>query len=329
MSILQTNSVTNYFDIADLVTNSSNRTSTTDFSAMLSSISEDAQAAKESEQAEQLSLMSLSETVEETGEGEGTEGTDTEVENSTEEEGDVDPDSSNGAEGNSGEEEDNNSSSDSTTSTTVPSGTGSGNSVFGSYRDDGDDPANPDDSPSDSLSFTDMLQLMILQFQSQTLDNTASTTDMMNQLTQMTSVQAITEMNVNIGEMVATNALLYTSSLVGKEVTVGYVADGELYEVVGTVTGSGFYDGQPVIFFGDGSSYYVSDIMAVGRLPDTVTEEEEDGGTTDAVDPEDTTGGVDPEDGDVTVDPEEGTTEVDYDSMTGEEFAEASAQAFG
>ena len=42
-----------------------------------------------------------------------------------------------------------------------------------------------------SLSFTDMLGLMVAQFQNQTIDNQADTSDMMNQLVQMSSMQAM------------------------------------------------------------------------------------------------------------------------------------------
>ena len=55
----------------------------------------------------------------------------------------------------------------------------------------GSDRYNPDNitkKDPGELSFTDMLQLMVAQFQNQTIDNTADTSDMMNQLTQMTSV---------------------------------------------------------------------------------------------------------------------------------------------
>ncbi len=368
-NITSTNSVTNYFDIADRNAINNSNASATAFSEMLQNVSSDSKSAKESEELENANLSTVSDTEENTEvEGENTVDPDENVdtENDKVEEENEENDGDDGADDTTDDKDDDNDG--------APAGTGSGNnSVLGDYRPDGVDPYNPDDGPSDSLSFTDMLQLMILQFQSQTMDNTASTTDMMNQLTQMTSVQAITEMNVNIAEMVGTNSLLYTSSLVGKEVTVGYIEDGKLYEVVGTVTGSGYYDGQPVIFFSDGSSYYVSDIMAVGRLPDNVTtqpntdDEEEDGGTdgvdpdggdggtdgvdpdggdggTDGVDPDGGDGGtdgVDPDGGDggVTVDPDAGestdgttsdsTETVNYDAMTPEEFAAASAQALG
>ena len=74
--------------------------------------------------------------------------------------------------------------------------------------------------------------------------------------------------------------LTYAASLVGKTVTVGeYGEDGKLQEVVGTVTGTGTYQGVPVIFV-DGEMYALSDIMAVGTLPDIPeTPDEPEGGS--------------------------------------------------
>ena len=77
----------------------------------------------------------------------------------------------------------------------------------------------------------------------------------------MTTIQAIS----NITDA---TTMMYTASLVGKEVTIGqYDKNGKLEEIVGTVTATGTYGGQPVIFV-DGKSYSLSSIMAVGRLPD-------------------------------------------------------------
>ncbi|WP_312939025.1 flagellar hook capping FlgD N-terminal domain-containing protein [Oscillibacter sp.] len=112
-----------------------------------------------------------------------------------------------------------------------------------------------------SLQMEGFLQLMIAQFQNQDPENTASTTDMLNQMVQMSMVQAIT----NITDAVTLN---YSASLVGKEVTIGsYDSDGKMQELVGTVTGTGTYNGNPVVFV-NGKSYSMSSIMAVGRLPD-------------------------------------------------------------
>ena len=128
-----------------------------------------------------------------------------------------------------------------------------------------------DTTPSNELSFTDMLELMVVQFQNQSIDNQASTADMMNQLVQMSVMQAMTSMTQQMEQLSTLNTMTYSASLVGKEVTVGVYNDkGELQEIVGTVTASGTYDGQPVIFLGN-ESYLLSSVMAVGRLPQSVT----------------------------------------------------------
>ena len=138
-----------------------------------------------------------------------------------------------------------------------------------------------------TLSFTDMLSLMVAQFQNQTIDNQASTADMMNQLVQMSTMQAMTEMTTQIQELTLANVMSYAASLVGKEVTVGVPNEetGEMEELVGVVKGTGTYDGQQVIYLDNGKGYFLNEIMAVGTLPpkeDTEAPDEgdgEDGGT--------------------------------------------------
>ena len=115
---------------------------------------------------------------------------------------------------------------------------------------------------STALDMTDFLTMMVAQFQNHDPENAASTTDMLNQMVQMSMIQAIT----NITDAAT---MIYSSSLVGKEVTVGqFDSDGKLQEIVGTVTGTGTYNGNPVVFV-DGVSYNLSSILAVGRLPGT------------------------------------------------------------
>ena len=110
------------------------------------------------------------------------------------------------------------------------------------------------------LDMTDFLKLMIVQLQSQTMDDTMDTSEMMNQLVQMQMVTAITNMT-------ETNIMSYAGSMVGKVVTVG-IADGNtLEERVITVMGTGTYDGNQVIFGSDGQMYQLKQIMAVGLLP--------------------------------------------------------------
>ena len=126
---------------------------------------------------------------------------------------------------------------------------------------------------STALDMTDFLTMMVAQFQNQDPENAASTTDMLNQMVQMSMIQAIT----NITDAAT---MIYSSSLVGKEVTVGqFDSDGKLQEIVGTVTGTGTYNGNPVVFV-DGVSYNLSSILAVGRLPGTTDGSDESGTAT-------------------------------------------------
>ena len=170
-----------------------------------------------------------------------------------------------------------------------------------------------------TLSFTDMLGLMVVQFQNQTIDNQADTSDMMNQLVQMSSMQAMTEMTTQIKELTLANVMAYAASLVGQTVTVGVWNEEteEVEEIVGVVKGTGTYDGQQVIYLDNGEGYFLSEIMAVGTLPPKPEKPEEpdegDGEGTDPVEPDEGDGeGTDP------VDPDGGdkgdTDPVDPDS---------------
>ena len=146
------------------------------------------------------------------------------------------------------------------------------------------------------LSFTDMLGLMVAQFQNQTIDNQADTNDMMNQLIQMTMMQGMTKMTTQMEDLTQANILSYSASLVGKEVTVGVKdEEGNLQEIVGTVTAAGTYDGHPGIFIGD-KSYLLSSIMAVGKLPEIKDPEKPGEGDGDGTDPDGDGNGTDPVD---------------------------------
>ena len=115
------------------------------------------------------------------------------------------------------------------------------------------------------LDMTDFLTLMVTELNNQSIDQTADTSDMLNQLVQMQMVQALVNMT-------DASVMSYAASLVGKEVTVAqYDADGNLQEVVGVVTGTGTYDGNQVVFVGD-KYYLLSEILAVGTLPKPETD---------------------------------------------------------
>lgn len=130
-----------------------------------------------------------------------------------------------------------------------------------------------------SLSMDDFLQLMVVQFQNQTIDSTADTSDMLNQLVQMSVVQAISEISESVDNLTDSNVMTYAASLVGKQVTVAsYDEQGNLLEKVGTVTGTAVYNGNHILYLdGENTAYSLGTLMAVGRLPDETSA----GGTTE------------------------------------------------
>lgn len=120
------------------------------------------------------------------------------------------------------------------------------------------------------LSMQDFLQLMVVQLQNQTIDDTMDTSEMMNQMVQMQMVTAISNMN-------DLSVMSYASSLVNKVVTIGIVEGNSLEEREVLVIGTGVSNGQQVIFGKDASgkvqTYALNQIMAVGQLPPVEGEE--------------------------------------------------------
>lgn len=153
-----------------------------------------------------------------------------------------------------------------------------------------------------TLTFEDMLLLMVTQLQNQTIDNQADPNDMMNQIIQMTVMQALTEVSTQVDQLTEANILNYSASLVGKGVTVGVWNEEteSIDEVYGIVTATGTYNGQQVLFIGD-DYYPLSSIMAVGKLPekkpDPVDPDEKPDEGTDKVDPDKDPDEVDPDKG--------------------------------
>ncbi len=83
-------------------------------------------------------------------------------------------------------------------------------------------------------------------------------------MVQISVVQVINELSTLISD---SSVMTYAASLVGKNVTVGQYEGKNLTEIYGEVTGTGTLNGKQVIFLDNGESYYLTDIMAVGKLP--------------------------------------------------------------
>ena len=119
------------------------------------------------------------------------------------------------------------------------------------------------------LDMLDYLMLMVTSLQNQTIDDTMSMSDMMNQMSTMSMMQAITNLNDTLSE---TSSMSYAASLVGKEVTVAISGPNGTYEYTGKVTGVSVLNGEPIIFIGN-DMFYLSDIIAIGRLPSEIEDE--------------------------------------------------------
>ena len=155
------------------------------------------------------------------------------------------------------------------------------------------------------LNMEDFLKLMIVQLTSQTMDDTMDTSEMMNQMVQMQMITAITNMT-------EVNVQSYANSLVGQIVTVGLVQGNTLEERVIKVMGTGTFNGQQVVFGSDGNMYYLSQIMAVGILPDENGKYPQLGETEDPSDDELDPGfGVDPNEPGDTTPPDDTTNSGD------------------
>ncbi|WP_051188484.1 flagellar hook assembly protein FlgD [Proteocatella sphenisci] len=111
-----------------------------------------------------------------------------------------------------------------------------------------------------TLDMDDFLKLIVKQLQNQDMMNPMDDAAMMNQMVQMATVNAMST-------MADASVTSYAASLVGKEVTVTEPGpDGKIKEISGNVTGTAVYGGKQVIFVND-KTYYLTEIMAVGKLP--------------------------------------------------------------
>lgn len=141
-------------------------------------------------------------------------------------------------------------------------------------------------SASSELSMESFLQLIVAQMQNQDPMNPTSQDTYMTQLAQLAMVQSI-------NDMAQTSVVTYAASLSGKEVTVANIkSNNEIEEVQGTVTGVGFYNNEPILYV-DGKAYSMSQLLAVGKLPelpesDTDSTETDKGENSETQTPEET-----------------------------------------
>lgn len=132
-----------------------------------------------------------------------------------------------------------------------------------------------DNEDRTSLDMEDFLNLMVVTLQNQTMDNTTDMSQMMNQMVQMSVIQAITDISTLVEDSTSLN---YAASLVGKDVTLGKWVGEELKEIDGKVLGTGTLNGRQVIFVDENddgepdNTYNLTDIMSIGKMPDKIVD---------------------------------------------------------
>lgn len=126
------------------------------------------------------------------------------------------------------------------------------------------------DGSENVMDMDAFLKLLAAQLQNQDVMNPMGNNEFMEQMVQMATVTA---MNTFTDISMQT----YAASLVGKDITVAEVdKDNNITEIYGTVTGAGLYGGEQVVFIDNDKSYYLSQIMAVGKLPPKKEEDSDD-----------------------------------------------------
>lgn len=125
-----------------------------------------------------------------------------------------------------------------------------------------------------SMSISDFYNLLAAQMKYQDADNPMDTSEMMATLVQTQMIEAITQMS-------SMNMTTYASSMMGKNVTVAIMDKEGMYagEKTGTVTGVVLGD-NPLLFIGE-DAYYLSQIVAIGDIPEGEDSKKPDSGEGD------------------------------------------------
>lgn len=137
-----------------------------------------------------------------------------------------------------------------------------------------------------SLSMDDFWKLLAAQLQYQDMTNPMSNSEMMGQLTQMATMNAMDSMGDTItaamNSMSQISLSSYATGLLGQEITVADLdKDGKLVgETTGKVEGVALTGSNPYIYV-NGTQYSLSQIVSMGKVPKS-TEDETEGGAEDA-----------------------------------------------
>lgn len=135
-----------------------------------------------------------------------------------------------------------------------------------------------------TLTIESFVRLLATQLQNQDVTNPMESSDMMNQMTQMAMVQALSAMTESVSANSAMNSITYAAGMVGKEVTVAVTTEnsmgvpiisGSKTGIVETINLTG---GEPTFRLqGDTKDYPLSYLLGIGDVTDSVDDSNQSG----------------------------------------------------
>jgi flagellar basal-body rod modification protein FlgD len=106
-----------------------------------------------------------------------------------------------------------------------------------------------------SLSMDDFFQLMVAQLQNQDMFNPTDNSEMVSQMAQFSMVNALSDLQ-------ELSSVTYSMSLIGKQATVAYMKDGQMYSDSGVISGVNLFNGSAEVLIGQ-NSYGIANVMSI------------------------------------------------------------------
>ena len=126
-----------------------------------------------------------------------------------------------------------------------------------------------------TMDVNSFIKLLAAQLSNQDMTSPMDNSEMMSQMTNMAMVQSLTAMTESLNTSAAVTTQTYAGSLIGQEVTVA-VTDPD----TGAANGVKYGKVISVDFTqGDDTSYKMSSVLGVGKLPEKAGEKDPDRGS--------------------------------------------------
>lgn len=160
----------------------------------------------------------------------------------------------------------------------------------------------PESNDKNTISMTGYFQLLAAQLQNQDMTNPMDNSEVMNQMTQMAMVQALSSMTSAVDTSTSVTTQTYAGGLLGQEVTMAVVKENEwgVEEPVGVkyaiVESIDFTSGSPTIRLKDDpKTYQLAHVVGMGQVPDPYNTKVDTDDDENSKEEDSTEGATDPE----------------------------------